>query len=84
MAKVASRELRNDTRKVLERVESGEDITITVGGRDIAVLRPVPAKARWVSGPALLESLAASQADAGLTTELDELFPESTDDLDDL
>ena len=30
MARVASRELRNQTRALLERVEAGEEITITV------------------------------------------------------
>jgi prevent-host-death family protein len=38
MAEIASRELRNDTRRVLARVEAGELVTITVNGRAIATL----------------------------------------------
>ena len=37
---VASRELRNNTRELLDRVEAGETITITVEGRPVAVLQP--------------------------------------------
>src|SRR5688572_25744690 len=33
MTEVASRELRNNTRALLDRVAGGEEITITVGGR---------------------------------------------------
>ena len=39
MADVASRDLRNNTRALLERVEAGESITITVDGRPVATLR---------------------------------------------
>jgi prevent-host-death family protein len=38
---VASRELRNNTRSLLERVEGGEEVTTTVNGKAIAVIRPV-------------------------------------------
>ena len=38
MGSVASRELRNRTRSLLDRVEAGESITITVDGRPVAVL----------------------------------------------
>ena len=46
---VASRELRNNTRAVLQLVESGEAVTITVDGRPIAVLEPVSRRRRWIS-----------------------------------
>lgn len=83
MARVASRELRNETRRVLERVEAGEDVTITVDGREVAVLRPVGTRKRWVDGPAFFQELSRFQADAGLARELDELLPDTTDDLAD-
>ena len=41
MAEVASRELRNNTRAVLDRVEAGEAVTITVDGRPVARLEPI-------------------------------------------
>ncbi len=82
MAKIASRELRNETRRLLERVEAGEDIVITVGGRDVAVLKPVTARRRWMSGPALFDDLERMQADPGLRQELDEMQEDTTEDPD--
>ena len=49
MTEVASRELRNNTRSVLARVEAGEEITITVDGRPVADLVPVGRRRRWIS-----------------------------------
>ena len=79
MGEVASRDLRNDTRGVLRRVEAGEDVTITVDGRPVAVLRPLATRPRWVPRAQFLERL--RQADAGLTADLRSLAPDTTDDL---
>ncbi len=49
MTEVASRELRNATRALLARVEAGEDVTITVDGRAVAVLRPIGRRPRWLA-----------------------------------
>jgi prevent-host-death family protein len=81
MADVASRELRNDTRGVLRRVEAGEAVTITVDGRPVAVLRPVGRRHRWVPRAEFVRSVLAHQADAGLTADLADLAPDTTDDL---
>ncbi len=81
MITVASRELRNQTRRVLERVESGEEVVITVDGRPVARLSRASSKPRWVAREALFSRLPAIQADAGLTAELEALAPETTDDL---
>ena len=81
MAEVASRELRNSTRALLDRVESGETITITVDGRPTAVLRPVGRRPRWVLRSEFVTTVLAQQADPDLTGELDELADEMTDDL---
>ena len=81
MTEVASRELRNNTRRLLERVEAGEDVTITVNGRPVAVLRPAGSPTRWVSRQAFAARVLGRQADAGLARDLDELAPDTTDDL---
>jgi len=81
MSEVASRELRNDTRGLLRRVEAGEDVTITLDGRPVAVLRPVSTRRRWMPREELLQRLSRHQADPGLTKELRRLSPDSTDDL---
>jgi prevent-host-death family protein len=81
MAEVASRELRNDTRGLLRRVEAGEDVVITVDGRRVAVLRPVASRPQWMSRGEFVHRLSGHQADAALTTYLKELAPDTTDDL---
>lgn len=82
MAEVASRELRNDTRGVLRRVEAGEDVIITVDGRPVAALRMLATRPTFVSREAFLARFALHQADAGLAAELRSLAPDTTDDLE--
>ncbi len=81
MTEIASRELRNATRSLLDRVEAGEQLTITVDGRPVAVLAPVGRRPRWVPKSELLGILLGSQADAGLAADLQELAGDITDDL---
>ena len=82
MGDVPSRELRNDTRGVLRRVENGEEVTITVDGRPIAVLRPLEQRKRWMMRDEFVARFARNQADAGLTAELAEIVSETTDDIE--
>ncbi len=81
MAEVASRELRNNTRAVLDRVAAGEHVTITVDGRAVASLRPAGRRPQWLSRDEFALRFAEHQADAALRAELRELAPETTDDL---
>jgi len=81
MAEVASRELRNDTRGLLRRVEAGEDVVITVDGRRVAVLRPISSRPRWLSRGEFVHRFSGRQADAALAEDLRELAPDTTDDL---
>ena len=80
MSEVASRDLRNSTRSLLDRVESGERLTITIDGRPVAVLVPVGRRPRWVPRSEFV-SVLTSQADAGLPADLDELAGEMTDEV---
>jgi prevent-host-death family protein len=81
MSTVASRELRNQTRALLDRVAAGEEIAITVDGRPVALLTPVPRRTRWMPREAFIQRLAGRQADAALRDELMALAPDTTDDL---
>lgn len=81
MSEVASRELRNSTRSLLDRVESGETITITVDGRPAAVLTPIGRRPRWVSRSEFTSTVLTHQADAGLAEDLEQLAGEMTDEL---
>lgn len=78
---VASRELRNNTRALLDRVEAGEAITITVDGRPVAILQPAGRRPRFMAREAFMRDVLSHRADPGLRTELRELAPDTTDDL---
>ena len=81
MTEVASRDLRNNTRGLLDRVEAGEATTITVDGRPVAVLQPVGRRPRWLGREEFVRRVLPHQADAGLAGELAELAPDTTDDI---
>lgn len=53
MATIPQKELRNNIGEILRRAEAGEELTITVQGREVARLGPTHRR-QWVSGPTLL------------------------------
>lgn len=81
MTRVASRELRNNTRALLDRVEAGEAVTITVDGRPIAELGPISRRPRWLVRDEFIQRIESNQADAALANELCLLFADTTDDI---
>lgn len=81
MDSVASRELRNQTRSLLDRVAAGEEIAITVDGRPVAVLGPIRQRARWMRRDVFVHRLEGSRADADLSRERRALAPDTTDEL---
>ena len=83
MSNVAARELRNETRSVLERVESGESVTITVGGRPVATLEPIRARGEFTSRSDFIRAVIERQADPALAMDLRLIAPDTTDDLPD-
>jgi prevent-host-death family protein len=80
MTDVALRDLRNDTSGVLRRVEEGERLRITVSGRPVAEIIPLPRRRRFISWAALSQTLATARADARLADDLRDLVPDTTDD----
>ena len=81
MDEVASRELRNQTRALLDRVAAGESICITVHGRPVAELRPIDERPQWMSRERFIRDVVSHQADPGLLDDLADLKAETTDDL---
>lgn len=82
MVMVAARELRNDTSRVLRRVEDGEVVVITLRGRPVAQLTALPnTRRRWLPGSEFVARLRTAQADAGLRDDLALLAGDTTDDL---
>jgi prevent-host-death family protein len=72
VATVPQKELRNNVGEILRRAERGEEITITVQGREVARLGPAHRR-QWVSGPAL-EALWRTPPPQTLADDLDR-FP---------
>ncbi len=81
MTEIASRELRNQTRALLDRVANGERITVTVNGRPVAELAPLAERPRWMTRGRFVRDVLVHQADAGLAADLASLADETTDDL---
>ncbi|MBS1847437.1 MAG: type II toxin-antitoxin system prevent-host-death family antitoxin [Actinobacteria bacterium] len=79
--KVGVRELRNDTKEVIDAVRSGERVTLTVRGEPVADIVPHAQRARWLSGAALGTQLADRAADPGLRAQLDDLAGATLDEL---
>lgn len=70
MATIPQRELRNNVTEVLRRAESGERLTITVNGRPVAELGPIPGHQRGTPAELLRRILAENPPDAGLAADL--------------
>lgn len=81
MADIPARELRNDVSAVLRRVEAGEHLRVTVSGRPVAELVPLPRRPRSISWDRFIQGSDRWRADPGLASELAALLPDTTDDL---
>jgi prevent-host-death family protein len=83
MTTVASRDLRNHTAGVLRQVSNGTRVTITVNGIPVAEIGPVRAtRPQFLSKADLIELMTHHQADPGLSSDLEMLAGDTTDDLD--
>lgn len=81
MADIPARDLRNDISAVLRRVERGEHLRVTVSGRPVAELIPLPSRPESIPWNAFIRDSDRWRADPGLARELADLLPETTDDL---
>ena len=81
MADIPARDLRNDVSAVLRRVERGERLRVTVSGRPVAELVPLPTRPRSVAWDTFLRDSDRWRADPELARELSDLLPDTTDDL---
>lgn len=78
---VGVRDLRNRTAQVVNAVQAGERVTLTVHGEPVADIVPHGRRARWLSGEHLREQLRDRAAEPELTDELDELAGQTLDEL---
>jgi prevent-host-death family protein len=81
VADIPARDLRNNVSGILRRVEAGERLRVTVSGRPVAELGPLAGRPQTISWEAFLAGPDDWRADPGLTRELAELLPDTTDDM---
>jgi prevent-host-death family protein len=77
---VSVRELRNTVSEVLRAVEGGERVTVTVDRRPVAELAPL-VRRRVVTLGEARRVASRHAADRGIVDELNEVFPDTTDNL---
>lgn len=80
MTDIPARELRNDVSGVLRRVEAGEHLRVTVSGRPVAELIPLPRRPTTLPWDVFIEGSDEWRADSDLTKDLALLLPDTTDD----
>ena len=78
---IGVRDLRNRTGQVIDAVQAGQRVTLTVHGEPVADIVPHGRRTRWLSGSQLRKQLRERSADSGLTAELDELAGQTLDEL---
>jgi antitoxin (DNA-binding transcriptional repressor) of toxin-antitoxin stability system len=81
MVEISARELQNDVHAALRRVQAGERLQITVGGRLVAELAPLHARPTTIGWETFLSGSEGWRADASLAKDLAELVPDTTDDI---
>ena len=77
---ISVRDLRNTVSEVLRRVESGEQLTVTVDRRPVAEIVPLRRR-RIVPAVEALAIASRHPADRGILEDVAELLSDSTDDV---
>jgi len=78
---IGVRDLRNRTGQVINAVQAGERVTLTVHGEPVADIVPHGRRARWLSGEQLREQLRDRAADPDLSRDLDDVAGQTLDEL---
>ena len=76
---IPSRELRNNISQILREVEAGHRIRVTVSGRPVADLVPLPRRRKWVPRPILEKILRESPLDQEFQRDIDAAIDDSID-----
>jgi len=75
------RELRNDSAGILRQVEAGRSFLITVAGREVAALGPLPTRGRFASKSALEAILREAPLDDQFMRDINDVLGERIDQL---
>lgn len=79
--RVSMRDLRNHTGRVIEAVDAGQRVVLTVHGRPVADIVPHERRAHSRPAAALLQELAAAPADRAFAADVADALPATTDDV---
>lgn len=72
MDKVGVRELKQNPRAVIERVEHGATLEITLQGRSVAMISPITHRKKWTSAAEVARALKLAQIGSDQTGWLEE------------
>jgi antitoxin (DNA-binding transcriptional repressor) of toxin-antitoxin stability system len=78
---VEVRDVSDKTRQVVDAIQAGERVALTVDGEPVADIVPRGRRMRWLRGDRLREQLRAGSADPALSRELDRLVGRKIDEL---
>jgi antitoxin (DNA-binding transcriptional repressor) of toxin-antitoxin stability system len=82
MPSIASRDLRNHTAAVLDRVRAGERVVVTVHGEAVAEIGPPPStRPRFLTKADLVRVLSVATADRALLDDIADVAGQTTDEL---
>lgn len=81
MQTISAAQLERETDSIIERVEKGESLLVTVEGRPIAELIPHEEEPRWLTKDEFIDLIANHAANPGLREDLDRIAGDTTDDL---
>lgn len=79
--RIGVRDLRNQTRRIIQAVKDGERIVLTVHGEPVADIVPHGERTRWLNGDRLRLDLEQRAADPELSSELETLAGRTLEDM---
>lgn len=79
MRSIPQRELRNDIARILREVDAGESFEVTVGGRPVAQIVPIPTRRTWVRWEDVEKILTESPLDRDFLRDVDEALDQTVD-----
>jgi len=81
MRTIPQRELRNDISRVLREVEGGESFEVTVDGRPVAKIVPIPQRRTFVPWAEVERLIREAPLDPGFARDVDDALDQTIDEL---
>jgi len=81
MRTIPQRELRNDISRVLREVEGGESFEVTVDGRPVAKIVPIPQRRTFVPWEEVEKLIREAPLDPDFARDVDDALDQTIDEL---